>query len=69
MTRIAKVTSTKVDFELFCLAVSSINGCEVCLKAHEKTVLDGGLTEDHVFDAVRIAATVHAAAIALQLNQ
>lgn len=69
MTRIAKVTASKIDFELFCLAVSAINGCEMCLKAHEKTVLDGGLTEDHVFDAVRIASTVNATAIALSLNQ
>jgi alkyl hydroperoxide reductase subunit D len=62
MTRIAKPASTKLDFELFCLAVSAVNFCEACIKAHEKTVLDGGMSEDNVFDAVRIAATVHAVA-------
>jgi len=67
MTRIAKVTSTKVDFELFCLAVSAVNNCEACMKAHEKTTLEGGLTEDQIFDAIRIASTVHAAAVALEL--
>ena len=35
------------------------------MQAHEKAVLEGGLTEDHVHDAVRIAAVVHAAATAL----
>ena len=29
-------------------------------------MLEGGLTEDHVHDAVRIAAVVHAAAVALE---
>ena len=68
MQRLAQVTSTKADFELFCLVVSAINGCETCVSAHEKTVLDEGLSVDHVHDAVRIAATVQAAAIALELN-
>ena len=48
------------------LAVSAINGCEACVRAHEKTVTDGGLTPDHVNDTVRIAATVMAAAVALE---
>jgi alkyl hydroperoxide reductase subunit D len=67
MNRIAKPAASKVDFELFCLAVSAINGCESCIKAHEKVVLTGGLTEDQVHDAVRIAAVVHGAAVALDL--
>jgi len=46
--------------------VSAINGCEMCVRAHEKTVTDGGLTPDHVNDAVRIAATIYAAAVALE---
>ena len=62
----AAVPTNKVDFELFCLAVSAINGCEMCVQSHEKVVLDGGLTEDHVHDAVRIAAVVHAAAVGLE---
>jgi len=64
MQRMAKPASSKTDFELFCLAVSAINGCEMCIRSHEQVVLGGGLTEDQVHDAVRIAATVHAAAVA-----
>jgi lipoyl-dependent peroxiredoxin subunit D len=67
MNRIARPAASKLDFELFCLAVSAINGCESCLKAHEKVVLAGGLSEDQVHDAVRIAAVINGAAVALDL--
>ena len=66
MQRIAKPATNKVDFELFCLAVSAINGCEACVRSHEHVVLEGGLSEDQVHDAVRIAAVIHAAAVALE---
>lgn len=66
MQRIAKPATNKADFELFCLAVSAINGCEACVKSHEHVVVEGGLSEDQVHDAVRIAAVIHAAAVALE---
>ncbi|MDB4928178.1 MAG: Alkylhydroperoxidase protein [Myxococcaceae bacterium] len=65
MNRIAKPASTKVDFELFCIAASAIAGCGVCLAAHERTVLEGGLSEDHVHDALRVAAVVNGVAVSL----
>ncbi len=68
MNRLAQPATSKVDFELFSLAVSAINGCEMCIRAHEKAVTDGGLTPDHVNDAVRIAATIQAAAVALEME-
>ena len=68
MNRLVRPATNKVDFELFCLAVSAINGCETCLRAHEKVVVEGGLAEDAVHDAVRIAATLHAAALALEMS-
>lgn len=34
------------------------------VRAHEKTVTEGGLTPDQLNDAVRIAATIYAAAVA-----
>lgn len=66
MLRTNQVASSKPDFDLFCFAVSAINFCQSCMQAHEKEALDGGLTEAHVQDAVRIAATINAAAIALE---
>jgi len=50
----------KVDFELWSLAVSAINGCGMCLESHEKVVRAGGLTQEQVQSAVRIAAVIHA---------
>ena len=67
MQRIAKPVTNKADFELFCLAVSAINACEMCIRSHEEVVLKGGISEEQVHDAVRIAATINAAAVALQL--
>jgi alkyl hydroperoxide reductase subunit D len=67
MQRIVKPASNKLDFELFCLAVSAINACEMCIRSHEEVVIKGGITEDQVHDAVRIAATVNAAAVAIEL--
>jgi lipoyl-dependent peroxiredoxin subunit D len=68
MNWIGKPMSNKTDFELFCLAVSAINGCETCVRAHEQVVTAGGVSEDQVHDAVRIAATIQAAAVSLEMN-
>ena len=56
----------KVDFELWSLAVSAINGCGMCLDAHEQVVRKGGLTAEQVQAAIRIAAAVNAAAAVLR---
>lgn len=69
MNRLMQPATNRVDFELMSLAVSAISGCETCVRAHEKTVTDGGLTADQVNDAVRIAATIHAAAVALETGE
>lgn len=69
MNWIAKPLGSKVDFELYCLAVSAINGCEMCIRSHEKVVVDGGLSEDQVHDAVRVAATINAAALSIEMGQ
>jgi len=45
-------------FELISLAVSAVNGCEMCVKSHEKSVIDLGTSEERVFDAIRLAAVV-----------
>lgn len=69
MNWIGKPMSNKTDFELFCLVVSAINGCEACVRSHEQVVVAGGLGEDQVHDAVRIAATIQAAAVALEMGK
>lgn len=67
MNRLVKPATSKIDFELFSLAVSAVNGCESCVRSHEKVVTEGGLTEEQVNDAVRIAATMNAAALSLEI--
>jgi alkyl hydroperoxide reductase subunit D len=58
----------KVNCELFALAVSAINACELCIQSHEKVVTEAGLSEDQVNDAVRIAAIFAATAVAMTLG-
>jgi alkyl hydroperoxide reductase subunit D len=53
------------DFELWCTAVSAVNGCGKCLVAHEHVVLEKGITEEAVLAAVRIASVVHGIAVVL----
>jgi alkyl hydroperoxide reductase subunit D len=62
MNVMAKPGVEKVDFELWSLAVSAINGCGMCMESHEKVVLHGGLSKEQVQASVRIAAVVHAVA-------
>lgn len=51
----------KEFFELMSLAVSAVNGCEMCVNAHEESILALGATEERVFDAIRIASIVTSA--------
>ncbi|WP_315761838.1 carboxymuconolactone decarboxylase family protein [Sphingomonas sp. Y38-1Y] len=56
----------KVDFELFSLAVSAMNGCGMCIDSHEKVLRKAEVSASNVQDAARIAsvmkalATIHA---------
>ena len=58
--------TAKENFELWSLAVSAINGCGMCITAHEKVVRAAGMTVEQVQTAVRIAAVVHAVAVTLE---
>lgn len=51
----------KLDYELWALAVSAINGCGACLDAHEGVLREHGVPEVQVQAALRIGAVVHAA--------
>ncbi len=57
-----------VDFELWCLAVSAINGCRSCIASHEQVLREKGVGEETVLAAVRIAAVVHGLAAALEVE-
>lgn len=65
MNAIANHGIARADFELWCLAVSSINGCGMCIESHDKAVRKEGITAEQVQAAVRIAAVVNATAAVL----
>lgn len=65
MNVIGKPGVDKVDFELWSLAVSAINGCGMCVDAHERELRKAGLGVEAIQAAVRIAAVVHAVAATL----
>lgn len=66
MNAIARPGVEKLDFELFSLAVSAINGCAKCVDAHEKEVMAGGASKEMVQAVARLAAVVHAVAVTLE---
>ena len=50
----------KTDFELWCAAVSAINGCGACLDSHEEELKKRGVPNTSIQAALRIAAVVNA---------
>jgi len=50
--------SGKEFFELVSLALSAVNGCEMCVRSHEESVLKHGSSEARVFEAVKLAAVI-----------
>jgi len=65
MNVIGKPGVDKADFELWSLAVSAINGCGMCIDAHEQVLRGAGITAEQIQAAVRIASVVHAVAATL----
>jgi lipoyl-dependent peroxiredoxin subunit D len=58
MNIMARPVSGKEFFELISLAVSAVNGCEMCVKSHEASLIELGSKEERVFEAVRLAAVI-----------
>ncbi len=58
-----------VDFEMWCLAASAVNGCGSCIASHEKALREKGATEEKIAAAVRIASVVHAVSIVIEAEQ
>lgn len=58
-----------LDFELWCLAVSAINGCGACVESHEKVLREKGFGEEKVLAAIRVASVLHAIATVLDTER
>ncbi len=65
MNVIANPGVDKVDFELWSLAVSAINGCGKCIDAHDQVLRKAGISREAIQQAVRIASVIHAVAATL----
>jgi lipoyl-dependent peroxiredoxin subunit D len=66
MSVIANPGIDKTDFELCSLAVSAVNGCGMCVAAHERQLRQHGLGREAVQSTARIAAVIHAVAGVLE---
>jgi len=51
----------KEFFELMSLAVSAVNGCELCVTSHERSLIELGTKEERIFDAIRLASVITSA--------
>jgi alkyl hydroperoxide reductase subunit D len=60
MNVIANPGVEKVDFELWCTAVSAVNGCGACLDSHEAELKKHGVPAAQIQTALRIASVVNA---------
>lgn len=48
----------KEFFELVSLAISAVNGCELCVNAHEKSLIELGTKEERIFESIRISSVI-----------
>jgi alkyl hydroperoxide reductase subunit D len=58
--------SSPLDFELWCTAVSAVNGCGSCIVAHQNKLLKKGVSAETILASIRIASVLHAVAAVLE---
>lgn len=60
MTSLARSALGKAQFEMIAFAVSVLNGCESCIRSHEKSLIHEGADATKIHDLARLAAVVKA---------
>ena len=60
MQVIGKPGIDKLDFELYCLAVSAINGCGTCVNAHVTVSQKSGVSNPDIQIIIKLASIVNA---------
>lgn len=68
MTFIGKPGIEKVDFELYSLAVSAINGCGMCMDAHVHEVAKTGVIKQGIQATIKISAIIHSMAQVIDIE-
>ena len=68
MNAMANPGVARVDFELFALAVSALNGCGMCIHSHVKQLEEQEISTLAIQSALRIAAILNAVALSIALE-
>ena len=68
MNVIANSGVDKIDFEIYSLAVSAINGCGMCIDAHVHELKKAGVAKESIQSSIRIASVINATSQALTIN-
>lgn len=63
MTVMGNPIMGKEFFELMSLGISSLNGCELCVNAHEESLIKMGTSQQRIYDAVRLFANFKGLAV------
>lgn len=69
MNVIGKPGILKIDFELMCLAVSSMEGCGKCIQAHIHEARKANVSNEGIQSSIRIAAVINAFSKALSISK
>lgn len=67
MNVIGKPPIEKVTFELMSLAISAIAGCGACVNSHIQEVKKGGISDEGIQSAIRIASVMNATKTTLSI--
>ena len=67
MNVIGKPGIAKIDFELYSIAISAVNGCGKCISSHVHEVRKAGVSTEAIHSSLRIASVVNAAAQGLSI--
>jgi len=65
MNKMAASGIDGLDFELYSLAVSALEGCQLCVDTHVQALKKHGLTQVGIQTAIRLAAVINATAQSL----
>lgn len=68
MSVIAKPGVAKVNFEMYSLAVSAVEGCGMCINAHVAEIQKAGVDFLGIQSVIRIAAVVNATGQAMSIG-
>ena len=69
MTIIGNPGVDKIDFELWCTAVSAINGCGMCIDAHEEELKKHGVAITAIQAVIRIGSVINAVSRVLEAER